>query len=212
MTFTLLDTSSTNEQITIGKDTEKARDNINGFIEKFNKMNKKIRSQTFINAETGNKGPLQGMRSIRNLTIDLRQTALVDMGSAAPGKIDNLADIGIGFEKDGTMKIEDEELLKEALTQKPDEVNNLFTADDSPIQAMYDRAKSYTDSGGVISTLESGLEQKIDFLDNRIDSETKYLERYEERQRQIFAEIQQIQQQGQLQFNALQSQQASLGL
>lgn len=212
MTFTLQGTSGSQEQISVSKDSEKARDNVEGFVEKFNEMNTKIRQQTFLNGETGNRGPLQNVRSIRNLTINLRQTALLGMESAGPGEIDNLSDLGIGFENDGTMKIEDSEKLDEALSEKADEVNNLFTADDSPVKAMYDRAKTYTESEGVISSLESGLDQKIDFLDDRIEDEDKYLERYEERQRQIFAEVQQIQTEGQRQFNAVSSQQATLGI
>lgn len=211
MTFTILDDPGTTEQISVNKDVETATDNIDDFISTFNEMNKKIRSSTFINGETGNKGPLQGMRSIRNLTINLRQTALTDMSAATAGELDNLMDIGIGFENDGTMKIEDADLLEDVLTNRPDEVNKLFTDDTSPVIAMYNQAETYTQANGVISSLESGLDQKIDFLDNRIESEERYLEKYEERQRQTFAELQQIQTEGQNQFNEIMSYQSSLG-
>lgn len=211
MTFSILGASGTQEQISVTKDVETAKDNIDDFISTFNEMNKKIRSTTFINGETGNKGPLQKMRSIRNLSLNLRQTALTDMSSAAAGELDNLMDIGIGFKKDGTMKIEDADLLEQALSDRPDEVNKLFTDDASPVKAMYNQAETYTQANGVISSLESGLDQKIDFLDNRIDSENRYLEKYEERQRQEFAELQQIQQEGQRQFDAIIGYQSTLG-
>ncbi|MEL7833621.1 flagellar filament capping protein FliD [Fodinibius sp. N2] len=212
MTFSLLGSTTEQEQITVDKDVETAENNVDDFIEKFNEMNKTIRQQTFINGETGNKGPLQDMRSIRNLTINLRQTALTDMASAGADELDNLSEIGIGFENNGNMKVEDSQLLKEALTEKPDEVKNLFTSDDSPVTKMYERASTFTETGGTISSLESGLDQKIDFLGNRIESEEKYLERYEERQRETFAEIYQMQQEGQRQLQSVQSQQSTLGL
>ncbi|MCW9705345.1 flagellar filament capping protein FliD [Fodinibius salsisoli] len=212
MTFSLLGSTTEQEQITIDKDVETADSNIDDFISKFNEMNKQIRQQTFINGETGNKGPLQDMRSIRNLTINLRQTALTDMASAGADEFNNLSEIGIGFENNGNMKVEDSELLKEALTERPNEVKNLFTNDDSPVTKMYERANTFTETGGTISSLESGLDQKIDFLGNRIESESKYLEKYEERQRETFAEIYQMQQEGQRQLNAVMSQQSSLGL
>ncbi|WP_138430761.1 flagellar filament capping protein FliD [Fodinibius saliphilus] len=212
MTFTILDEPGTKEQISITKDLDSAKDNIESFITKFNEMNSKIRNKTFINGETGNKGPLQSMRSIRNLSINLRQLALGDMGSAAAGEHDNLADIGIGFGKDGTMKIEDSSMLEDALNNRADEVKNLFTADDSPVQQMYNRADTYTQTGGIISSLEGGLDQKIDFLENRIESEEKYLKKYEERQRQEFAELQQMQMEGQRQLSQVMNQQSSLGL
>lgn len=211
MTFTLLGNTTQTEQITVDKDIEKAESNVDDFIKKFNEMNRTIRRQTFINGETGNKGPLQDMRSIRNLTINLRQTALTDMASAGTGEFKNLTEIGIGFENNGTMKVEDSGLLKEALSKRPNEIKNLFTNNDSPVMRMYERAKTFTETGGTISSLESGLDQKMDFLDNRIESEEKYLKRYEERQREIFAEINKIQQEGQSQFNQIMNQQATLG-
>jgi len=211
MTFTLLNSTTQQEQITVSKDTEKARENIDDFISKYNEMNKKIRNQTFINGETGNKGPLQDMRSVRNLTINMRQMALTDMGSAGAGELDNLSEIGITFENNGKMKVDDADKLSKALTDRPNEVKNLFSNDDSPVTKMYERAKTFTETGGTISSLESGLDQKIDFLDNRIESEEKYLESYEERQREIFAEINQMQQQAQQQFNQIMNQQSTLG-
>ncbi len=211
MTFTLLDSTSQQEQITVSKDTDKARENIDDFISKYNEMNTKIRNQTFINGETGNKGPLQDMRSVRNLSINMRQIALTDMASAGTGELNNLSQIGISFENDGKMKVEDSEKLNKALSDKPNEIKSLFTNDDSPVTKMYERAKTFTETGGTISSLESGLDQKIDFLDNRIESEDKYLESYEERQREIFAEINQIQQQAQQQFNQIMNQQSTLG-
>jgi flagellar hook-associated protein 2 len=210
MTFTLNEATTEQEQITVTKDTDKARGNIDDFITKFNEMNSKIRQQTFINGETGNKGPLQDMRSIRNLTVNMRQIALTDMGSAGAGEFDNLSQIGIGFENDGTMKVEDSEKLNKALTERPNEVKNLFSNDDSPVKRMYQRSKTFTDSEGTISSLENGLDQKIDFLNNRIESEEKYLEQYEERQRQTFAEIHQMQQKGQRQYNQVMNQQTTL--
>jgi len=212
MTFTLVSGTGTKEQISVEKDLQKARDNIDGFIKAFNDMNSKIRNRTFINGQTGNTGPLQNMRSIRNLTIDLRQMALTNMSSAAPGEINNLSDIGIGFDKDGTMKIEDSDLLDNVLSNNPDQVNKLFTDSSSPVTAMYKRAKNYTESGGIITSLEDGLQQKIDFLDNRIESEDKYLKKYEERQRKIFSDLYQMQQQSQRQLNSVTSQQQALSL
>lgn len=212
MSFTLVDGTGTKEQISVKKDLQKARDNIDGFIKAFNDMNSKIRNRTFINGQTGNTGPLQNMRSIRNLTIDLRQMALTNMSSAAPGEINNLSDIGIGFDKDGTMKVEDSDLLDKALSDSPDQVNKLFTDSTSPVTAMYKRAKSYTEAGGIISSLKDGLQEKIDFLDHRIKSEEKYLKKYEKRQRKIFSDLYQMQQQSQRQLNAVMNQQQTLGL
>ncbi|MDR8393026.1 flagellar filament capping protein FliD [Aliifodinibius sp. S!AR15-10] len=211
MTFTLLDDTGNQEQITIEKDLEKAKENVEGFMNAFNKLNSKIRSKTFID-ESGNRGILREMRSVRGLSTDLRQTALKDMSGAADGELQNLTEIGISFENDGEMVIEDSDLLEEMLTERPDEVSKLFTDDTSVVSSMKTQAEAYTKSNGIISTLEDGIDQNIEFLENRIESENEYLQKYEERQRTIFAELEQIQQKGQFQYNQVTRIQTQLGL
>lgn len=63
--FTLLDASGTEEQMTVSRDIGKSKSNLEDFIKAFNEVNETIRERTFINAETGNKGPLQRYRSVR---------------------------------------------------------------------------------------------------------------------------------------------------
>lgn len=212
MRFTILDDPGTPEQISVTKDSETVQENIDDFISSYNDMNSKIRELTFINGETGNKGPLQDMRSVRNLSTNLRQTGIQDMTSADPDELKNLTEIGIGFQNNGNMTIEDPGLLEDALDERPQEVEQLFTDDASPVKQMYDQAANYTEANGIISSLESGVDRKIDNLDNRIESEEKYLEQYEERQRQEFAELQQIQEDGQNQYNEIMNYQSSLGV
>lgn len=210
MTFTLLEASGTQEQLNIVKNQEEARDNIDEFIDSFNNLNITIRQHTFINGQTGNTGPLQGMRSIRNLTFSLRQTALTNMSSATDGELNNLADMGIGFKNNGTMYVEDSELLNKVLTERADEVKALFSDEASPIMAMKQQAENYTQAEGVISAIESGLDRKIDYIDNQIASEQRYLEKYEERQRAEFAELYNLVSQGQRQLNQVMRFQATL--
>jgi len=210
MTFTLKNSTTGQEQIDVTQDVDKATGNINDFMKKFNDMNTQIRQQTFLNGKTGNKGPLQGMHSIRDLTLNLRQIALTDMGSAASGAYKNLTEIGIGFEKDGTMKVTDSQLLQNALTQNPDQVKALFVNTDSPVMQMYNQAKAFTDVGGTISTLKDGLDQNIKYLDNRIQAQTKYLAQYEKNLKAKFDKMYQVQLQAQSQYNTIMSMASAL--
>lgn len=210
--FTLLKGGNSEASMSVTKDLESSKGNIEDFIEKFNEMNRVIRSRTFIDGETGNKGPLQGMRSIRNLSINLRMTGITSLGGAQEGQIASFNDIGISFENNGNMTIEDEDKLTAALTEKSDEVLTLFSSEDSPIAQMKAQAESYTKSGGLISSLENGIDQKIDRLDRRIASEERYLEDYEERQRDQFNELQLIIAKGEEQYNKVMSFRNSMGI
>lgn len=211
LTFTLLDATGAAEEMVVEKDLEKAKENVESFITAFNELNKTIRDLTYLDGDTGSRGRLQGMRAIRNLTYDLRNAATMPMAGADEGAISSLLEIGIGFDSNGTMKIEDEDLLEEILLERPEEVSDLFTSENSSIASMKSRAESYTNARGVLDTLESGLDQRIDKLSDRIKSEERYLERYEEQQRKLFAELQQIEDQGQAQYNSVISFMSSMG-
>ena len=209
--FTLLKGGNSQASMSVTKDLESSKGNIEDFIDKFNEMNRIIRSRTFIDGESGNKGPLQGMRSIRNLSINLRMTGINSLSGAGTDQLDSLSDMGISFENNGNMTIDDEDKLMEALNERSDEVMTFFSSENSPIAQMKSQAETYTKSGGLISSLESGIDQKIDRLDRRIASEERYLEGYEERQRQQFNELQLIIAQGEEQYNKVMSFRSSMG-
>jgi flagellar hook-associated protein 2 len=59
------------------------------------------------------------MRSIRGLTLNLRQTGLLSMDGAEPGQISRLAEIGISFQNNGNMTIDDSDMLNEAPERTP---------------------------------------------------------------------------------------------
>ena len=212
LSFELLRPSEETEQMSVQRDTEQARSNVDEFVSAFNHMNKTIRDRTFIDAEGDRRGALQNMRSVRNLTLNLRQTGLLPMESAEEGQLARLSEMGIGFEKDGTMRVEDSALLTEMLEQRPDEVTAFFTGEDSPIASMKEQAEAYTRARtGIIASMEDGIDQQISRLDNRIAAQERYLEQYEERQRAEFNRLQQILTEGEDQFNQVMSFQQRMG-
>ncbi|SMO95893.1 flagellar filament capping protein FliD [Gracilimonas mengyeensis] len=201
--FTLLKGGNSNATMSVQKDLEASKGNIQEFIDTYNEMNRVIRSRTFIDGETGNKGPLQGVRSIRNLMVNMRLAGIQPDGGAAAGTIDSFSDFGITFENNGAMKIDDEDKLMEALNERPDEIAALFNSETSAVGQMKTMAESYTKSGGMLSAVENGIDQKIDRLDRRIASEERYLQDYEERQREQFNKLQQIIANGEQQFQSV---------
>lgn len=211
LSFTLRGESVGNVQMSAQRDLEAARANIDEFLESFNEMNKKIRERTFVDGDNNSRGPLRGMRSIRNLTLNLRQTALLPTDGVEPGQISRLADIGISFENNGKMVVDDEDMLNEALEQRPEEIAELFRTEDSAINTMRNQAEAFTKSNGIISSLESGVDQTISRLDTRIAQQDRFLQQFEERQREIFNKLQQIIEQGDAQFQQVMSFRSSMG-
>lgn len=205
LSFTLKKATGEAEQMTVERDVNGAKSNIQDFVKAYNEMNTAILQRTFINPDTGNKGPLQGMRSVRNLSLNLRQTGMLSLGGVPQGQIASLADMGITFKKEGDMVISDMAKLEKALSENPEQVANFFEDESSPITQMKIRAESYTKAGGILSAINDGLDQKIGRLDRRIASEKKYLEEYEAKQRQIFNQLDLILDQGQAQYDTVTS-------
>ncbi len=199
--FTLLDATGVEEQMTVSRDLAASKSNLEDFIEAFNEVNETIRERTFINAETGNKGPLQKYRTIRNFSTSIRQTALLNATGITSGNVANFADFGIGFENDGSMKIEDSDLLDQILTERPEQIAAFFQDAGSPIATILAQSESFTESNGVLSSLEDSLDDKIDNLDRLIKREEDFLVDYEEEQRRIFNELDALLEAGQQQFD-----------
>src|SRR5690625_7993483 len=95
---------------------------------------------------------------------------------------------------------EDAVLLIEMLRAGPDETEQLLLSENSVISSMKDQAEGYVKRGGILGTLELGLDQQIERLDNRIASQARYLAQSEERQRASFHELQQMIDEGAMKF------------
>ena len=197
LTFELKKTSASAVTLEIERDTTKARSNFDDFVKAYNDLNTDIRNKTFINGETGARGPLRELRSIRDLSSQLRQLVI---GDATSGTITNLSELGISFDNSGKMTVEDSDKLDTVLANTPNDLNTFFSTSSSPIQSIYTHLQGYTSTDGIIDTLEDGVSDKIELLNKNIEKEEKYLADYEEKQRDIFTQLELMLEQGNSQF------------
>ena len=197
LTFELKKTSASAVTLEIERDTDKARSNFDDFVKAYNDLNTDIRNKTFINGETGARGPLRELRSIRDLSSQLRQLVITD---ATSGTITNLSELGISFDNSGKMTVEDSDKLETVLANTPSDLNTFFSTSSSPIQSIYTHLQGYTTTDGIIDTLEEGVSDKIELLNKNIKKEEKYLTDYEEKQRDIFTQLELMLEQGNSQF------------
>ena len=197
LTFELKDISATAVTLKLERDTTTARNNFDDFVKAYNDLNSDIRSKTFINGETGARGPLRELRSIRELSSQLRQLVI---GDATSGTITNLSELGISFDNSGKMTLEDSDALETILANTPDDLNTFFSTSSSPIQSIYTHLQGFTSTDGIIDTLEDGVSDKIDLLNKKIKKEEVYLSDYEEKQRDIFTQLELMLEQGNSQF------------
>jgi flagellar capping protein FliD len=111
------------------------------------------------------------------------------------------------------MYIKDSGKLDKAMEASPENVKQLFTADDGLANKMKDTIDhAVKGKSNLFDTMKSGIDDRIDRLDDRIDSQKDYLNNEEKKLRRQFSKLQEIQTQGQQQLNWISSIRNSLGM
>ncbi|HWI83370.1 flagellar filament capping protein FliD [Ramlibacter sp.] len=126
VTMTLADVGAST--VTVQRDTAGVKGAVTAFVNAYNGLSNKLRDLTAYNAG-GNSGVLLGDSTARLVQARLRATVFESHAGAA-GDPARLSDIGIAFQKDGTLKIDDAKLSK-ALADNPTGVTRLFAGNDS---------------------------------------------------------------------------------
>ncbi|MFN3792518.1 flagellar filament capping protein FliD [Massilia sp.] len=112
--------------LNVTRDTAAVSTAVNNFVKAYNDLNKTISSLTGYNAETRTAGLLQGDASVRSIQSQLRRqlgTAVEGLG----GKLTNLSQVGISFQKDGGLAVDSTKLNK-AVTENFADIGGLFAA------------------------------------------------------------------------------------
>ncbi|HCY64610.1 MAG TPA: flagellar hook protein FliD [Oxalobacteraceae bacterium] len=108
----------------VSKDTNSVTTTVNDFVKSYNELNGTLKKLTSYDAATKQSGLLFGDATIRSLQVDLRQT--LTAANANAGSLKNLAEVGVTFQKDGTLAVDSAKLQK-AITNSAGDVAALFS-------------------------------------------------------------------------------------
>lgn len=133
--------------LTVSKDTAAISTAVNDFVKAYNELNKTISGLTSYNAETKKGGVLQGDASVRSIQSQLRKQISAVMEGAG-GKLNSLSQVGIGFQKDGSLSVDSTKLNK-AITENAADFGGLFAAMGSTTDNMikFDSSTAATKAG-----------------------------------------------------------------
>lgn len=112
--------------VAVTRDTKSVTDGVSAFVKAYNDLNKNIASLTGYNAESKSAGPLQGDSAVRSIQAQLRRqlgTAVAGLG----GSLTTLSQIGIAFQKDGSLALDSTKLNK-AISDNFADIGGLFAA------------------------------------------------------------------------------------
>ena len=150
-------------RITIKGDTATAKSALTNLVESYNALSSAMKTMTAYDETTKTAGTLQGDSTAVNLQNALRR--LLSGNSGAGGAFSTLSQIGLEFQSDGTLKINDTKLTK--ALEDPDSLTKFFAADleGSDNDGLGVRLKDFTSgllsSDGVFATKDESMKNQL---------------------------------------------------
>ncbi len=147
VTLNLSGTSTSPFTLSVAPDTSSVTTAINGFVTAYNAVIKAIQTQTSYDPTTQVAGTLQGDVSLSIVQSQMAAMLTQNIGTGQSG-YNNLAQIGIGFQPDGTIAV-NATTLSSALSSNYQGVANLFAASGSATDSLvkYTAATGNTQNG-----------------------------------------------------------------
>jgi len=176
--------------LTISRNEETIKNQITSFIEKYNNAVKYLNEKSKVDTTTYTRGALAGNATYTILKLNLRNIVISSVEGLEEENINRLSEIGISYNRDGTLSITDEDELEEAINTKGEQVEDLFNSENGIAQKFDTVLERYVQTGGTIDDSKRMVENRIESIENRISSYEKRLEREEESLRKKFVELQ----------------------
>ncbi len=162
--------------VIVKNNAEAIKSDIKDFIKKFNEVYSYVKENSK-STEDGDRGVFVGNNSARALTQAFATAAYEKVEGLDAGKISYLSEIGINFDSETGLSIKDSGKLDDALKNKPDEVSNLFGAENGVASKLFDTVERYIGSDGVITSLTDSYDKSVTYLKERITSKEKQIDK-----------------------------------
>jgi flagellar hook-associated protein 2 len=125
VTFNALKVGSTT--VAVAKDTSSLTSSVNAFVKAYNDLNSQLAALGAYDADTKTSGPLLGDSTLRNLQSSVRATLSSTISGLQSTSLTNLSQIGVSFQKDGSLAVDNAKLQK-AITSNFNDIAGLFAA------------------------------------------------------------------------------------
>ncbi|MBY0314538.1 MAG: flagellar filament capping protein FliD [Bdellovibrionales bacterium] len=164
---------------------------LKGFVEAMNGVFSFVQQQNTMNEKTDTSKTLGGDSVLRSIENRLRQM-IQGTAYGAQGTIKNLSQLGVEFNRSGTLELKQEKFEK-ALKTNAKDVLEFLRGDGSPNAGFIGRAKAVLDSAtsqqGVVSSRKKGMQTQMSQIDRNIDNKEKNLANKEDQLRKKFSKL-----------------------
>lgn len=181
VTLNLLQLGSSN--VTVAVDKAAAKTAVKTFVDAYNKLNSTIKSMTSYNAATKTGAVLNGESGASGIITALRKELTA---AVSGGGLTTLNDIGVSFQRDGTLAADDVKLTK-ALDTNFAGVNALFSGTNGYATRLTAATTDMLSTTGVISSRTEGLNNAVKQNSTRQDELELRLTQTEKRYRAQFS-------------------------
>ncbi len=182
VTLSLKTTTTTPTSLAVERDTTAIETAATSFVEAYNALASQIKSRSAYGTDTAEGGSLAGDATLRLMQEQLRG---IFNTPASGGTLTALGQVGIAFQKDGSLAL-DSSKLNSALAANFSDVTNLLSSSTGFATRLDAWAKSTLGAGGLIETRTQSLNryvkdrnEEVDRLENRMTAlQKKYTTEY----------------------------------
>jgi flagellar hook-associated protein 2 len=193
--------------ISLAENYEAIETKLKGFVDSMNGVLGFIQQQNTMDEKTDTSKTLGGDSSLRTVESRMKQL-IMDPLYSVKGPIQRLSQLGVEFNRSGTLDFKEDKFKKLIKTNAKDILE--FMSGDGSLQGGFiGKAKMTIDNAlgsntGVLSNKKKGLQNQMSQIDRNIDSKEKNLANKEEQLRRKFSKLEE-------QMSKLQAQGAQVG-
>ena len=156
---------TTPDTLTVTADNDSIRSAIQSFVDNYNKLVGTTKTLTSYDSGSGQAGALLGDSTLLGITSRLSRSLGTQFGSSGDA-VRSLADIGIKFEVDGSLSLDDDK-LSAALAGSPEQVRTLFGNAAGLGKSLTPMLEGYLQTGGILDGRTDSLNQSNKSLDDQ---------------------------------------------
>ena len=155
---------TTPDTLTVAADNGSIQKSIQTFVDNYNKLVGTTKTLTSYDSGSGKSGALLGDSTMLGVTSRLSRVLGTQFGSSGDA-VRSLADIGIKFELDGSLSLDDDK-LSAALAGSPEQVKTLFGNGAGLGKSLTPMLEGYLQTGGILDGRTDSLNQSNKSLDD----------------------------------------------
>ncbi len=186
VTLNLTQTTTAPVSLAITRDSASIKTAINTFVKAYNDLKGTAGSLTAWGEAGKSGGTLKGDSGPMAMVSQLRSEMTKAVSGA--GVFDTLSDIGLSFQKDGSLTVSDTK-LQAALDTGSADLKKLFNVADGVATRLTTRLATVMGENGLFTTRTSGIQASLRSLDRRSESMQARLDAVEQRFRKQFTAL-----------------------